>query len=331
MRPRSPKPILRASRVPAFLVSNLTNIYYLTGVQVSAGLVLVSGSTVTLFTDSRYKEAAAKECYPSIIVKDLSDLSKSLSKIRRIGFEAEDVTCERFSQWKRKLKNKKFVQKIGIIEEFRRAKDEQERRKFRRAQRITRQIMKRIPGLLKGGISERELAWKMECFARELGAESLSFEPIVAFGTHTSRPHHHPTSRKLKKGDLVQIDCGARYKGYCADQSRVFFTSDPTDEQRRVFQAVKRAKREAEKLLKPGAVNRTIDRAARAVLKKEGLEELFVHSLGHGVGLEIHEGISLSKNAKKQTLKKHEIVTVEPGVYLPGKFGMRVEDEVIVG
>ncbi|MDP6561596.1 MAG: M24 family metallopeptidase, partial [Candidatus Peribacteraceae bacterium] len=142
--------------------------------------------------------------------------------------------------------------------------------------------------------------------------------------------HHHPTSRKLKKGHIVQIDVGAKVNGYCADQSKIFFTAKKTPLQKKVYSALDRAKSESIKAIKPGVTNHKLDQIARSILKKEGLEQYFTHSLGHGVGLDIHEGASLSQKAKKTKLLKNEIITIEPGVYIPGKFGMRLEDEVIV-
>jgi len=220
---------------------------------------------------------------------------------------------------------------MGVVEEFRRTKNAEELRKFRRAQRITREMLKRVPTLLRRPISERAVAWKLREWAEELGADDLSFEPIVAFGTHTSRPHHRPTHRILQKGHIVQVDVGAIYQGYCADQSAVYFTERMTPLERRVHAAVSDAFETAMECTIPGASTKDLDRTARDVLRKHGFEEYFLHSLGHGVGLEVHEGPNLSSKAPEKKLLKNEIVTIEPGIYLPGKFGMRLETEVIVG
>ena len=330
MRPVKSSEVLKTSKTDVFLVSNLTNIRYLSGVEVSTGFVLIKPKNTILLVDGRYTEAAKKTARKGVKVDDLDSLKKHLKGAKTCAFEAEDVTVARLANWKRKKMNTKFVQSKGVIEEFRRSKEPDELKHFRKAQRITHKMMSRIPKALKTGITEKQLAENIRQWAIELGADELSFDPIVAFGSHTSSPHHHPSSRKLSKGHIVQIDTGARVNGYCADQSRVFFTAAKTPEQKRVYAALQRAKQESEAAIKPGVTNRKIDKIARDILEEENLNKYFTHSLGHGVGLDIHEGVSLSGKAKIQRLLKNEIVTVEPGVYIPGKFGMRLEDEIII-
>ena len=328
MRPNS-RTIIERADIPAFLVTSLVNIRYMTGLDLSAGLLLIRPQLTMLFVDGRYREVASKRAQRGLTVRDWSSLASVLKRIPRCGCEAEDVTLARVRGWKRKFKNTKFIQKEGIIEQFRRQKDSDELRSFRRAQKITHRIMERIPAALTRGITERALAWKLRDWARQLGADDLAFGPIVAFGSNTSQPHHCPANRKLRKRDIVQIDVGARVNGYCADQSRVFFVGKPTQWQQQVYAAVDEAKRAAMEAVLAGVTNHELDKIARAVLKRHKLEKYFVHSLGHGVGLEIHEGVSLSQKAPKMKLLRGEIVTIEPGVYIPGKFGMRLEEEVI--
>lgn len=329
MRP-TPRSLLAALHLPALLVSDLTNIRYVTGLDVSSGLLLVTPRAFTLFLDSRYLEMGEAQAYPDVAIAERDQWEMHMKKVSRCGFESENVTISRLSLWKRKLSNTKFVQSTGVIEEFRRRKDVKELQYLRRAQRITEELLRRIPSRLRIGVTEREVAIDLRRWAEELGADGLSFDPIVAFGTHTSRPHHHPTVRKLKKGHLVQIDVGARFRGYCADRSAVYFTAPPTPLQKKVLTALEEAKSEAKKAVKVGASTHTIDRIARDVLRRHGLDPYFTHSLGHGVGLEIHEGVTLSQKALEQRLLRNEVITIEPGVYLPGKFGMRLEDMVFV-
>lgn len=179
-------------------------------------------------------------------------------------------------------------------------------------------------------MSELELAWEIRSQAAKLGAHELAFESIVAFGKNTSSPHHHPTHTAFKKGDIVQIDMGVKIGGYCSDYSRVFFTSDPTPAQMKAMKALLEAKKAAEAIIKPGIDVRTLDRASRHVLRRHGYTSEFCHSLGHGLGLEIHEGVILSQKSKKTLLRKNEVITIEPGLYFEGEWGMRVEDTVIV-
>lgn len=329
MRPVSPRSLLRHAETPAFLVVHPVNIRYLTGVEVSAGAVLVTQRAVLLFVDPRYREVASG-CARGCSVRDLADLPAAIGRQKFCGFEGESVTVAQRDFWKRTYRGTAFRARRGVVMHFRRSKDAAELRTFRRAQRITQDILHHIPTWLRPGVSERELAWKVRLAASRAGTDTLAFDPIVAFGPHTSHPHHRPTARPLKKGDIVQVDIGARYDGYCADQSRVFFTGRPTPAQERALTAVREAKETAERQVRTSASTHALDRTAREVLRRYGMEDAFVHSLGHGVGLEIHEGVTLSQKRPEEHLVRHEIITIEPGVYFPGKFGIRLEDERIV-
>lgn len=329
MRPSSPTILLRHAKTPAFLVTNLTNIRYLTGVEVSAGAVLFTPRQMLFFVDGRYHEMAAGST-TGCTVRPMDDLARMLRRVQACGCEAETVTLSQRERWKKGFCSTRFFPKHGVVAHFRRDKDPDELRNFRRAQQITHELLKRIPAALRARVTEREIAWKLLEWAIALHADGLAFDPIVAFGSHTSRPHHHPTTRALKKRDIVQIDVGARFGGYCADQSAVFFTGKKTQQQERALAAVQEAKQEAERMVRAGVSTHALDRRARSILKKHGVEEAFSHSLGHGVGLEIHEGVTLSQLRPDEKLLASEIVTIEPGVYFPGKFGIRLEDEVIV-
>lgn len=321
------------------LVTNLVNIRYLTGLDLEHAILLLSGTSATLFVDKRYEDIPA-EIRDSIGILPPRAFRDVLKLRGRIAVESENIPVSKFLFWKKKYPNKKFVLRSGVIEELRRRKSQGELLAITLACNLTKRILRRIPRMLNAAISERELAWQIECLAREGGAEprrsrttvaeSMAFTTIVAFGENTARPHHRPTDRKLGKGDLAQIDMGVVVDGYRSDMSRVYFTGPKTLEQSKAFRALTEAKKSAEKLLKPGATNHALYQAAFSVLKKFGIEKAFPHALGHGVGLEIHEGIRLSKKAKLTTLKQHEVVTIEPGVYFPGKWGMRIEDTIIV-
>jgi len=330
MRPTFPSPILQAAKTNALLVTNLTNIRYLTGITTSYGFVLVRPRQITLYVDDRYIEMAQKKAYKNIAVRNVSLLAPALKRLKECGCEADKVTLSQMRNWKRKYKNTKFVQTVGIIEKFRLQKGPEELRLFRKAQSITHVMMEKVPKALKEGITELELAEKLRSWALKLGADGLSFDPIVAFGSNSSSPHHSPTSRALKVGHIVQIDVGAQYRGYCADQSQVFFTADPTKKQLKAFEAVLRAKDAAIACVQVGATNHELDRIATDVLADYGMADAFTHALGHGVGLDIHEGSSISSHGKKTQLLPGEIITIEPGVYFPGSFGIRLEEEVIV-
>ncbi len=327
-----PKPsqILQKARCRSFLVTDLTNILYLTGLSVSAGCILVTKNRYLFFLDSRYLEAAKKLETGTVRICPLETLPKHLQKLRSIGIEAESITLSRMAVWKKKYKNTKFVQTSGVIEEFRRSKTSREISSIARACSITKSVLRLIPTLLRIGITERDLAWKIETECRKRGADSLAFESIVAFGEHSAIPHHHSTDRKLRKTDVVQIDMGAKFSHYCSDYSRVYFMEKPTRDQAKAMNALRYASAAAMKILKPGVTNRALDLVARSTLKAYGFEKEFSHALGHGVGLDIHEGVTLSSKAPVQQLRKNEVITIEPGLYFPGKWGMRIEETIVV-
>ncbi len=326
----APKTLLRAAKLPALLVSDVVNIRYLTGESFSLARLLVHGSKATLFLDGRYYEGAKHVETTVLRVRPLTQFPEALQKLRRVGLDSVKTTIEEESFMKKKYKNTKFVHYHGVIESFRRTKQGDELKAFRTSQRITRRIMAAVPQWLKLGVREVDIAWNIREAAHKAGAEGLSFDPIVAFGTHTSLPHHSPTTRKLKRDDIVQIDCGVLYHGYCSDQSAVFFTGTPTAKQRKTLVLLKRVMRHCSALAKAGTPPSSLDKVARSMLAKHDLESFFIHSLGHGVGLEIHEAPSVSRRSKEGPLRKGEIITIEPGVYFPGEWGMRVEQEVIV-
>lgn len=322
--------LLSRTSVHSLLVSNLMNIRYLTGMQVSAGLLWVTNKGAVLFVDARYSEMASKRAETDITIAAPQELSTRLAASTSIGFESDDVTVERLGAWKKKLKNKRLVQTKGLIEGLRRQKDPEELRAIKHACRITKHVLSRVPTLLRLGITERELSHALYCDCVKQGAMCMAFETIVAFGENTSRPHHHPTNRILKKGDLVQVDMGASVEGYCSDYSRVFFTDEALPAQKKAYRALKEAKKSAEKLLRPGVLTTTLDREARRVLKLHGFEKEFTHSLGHGLGLDIHEGVTLSERARPMKLLRNEVITIEPGLYFEGEWGMRIEDTIVV-
>ncbi|MBP9850396.1 MAG: aminopeptidase P family protein [Candidatus Peribacteraceae bacterium] len=321
---------LASLSVPAVIISNLTNIRYLTSIQASAGLLLVTKKQVVLFVDSRYSEVASRRAEKGIVIADPTELQRYLSRFKTLGFESDSVTVARLDRWKKQLKNKKFVQIKDFVEGLRAIKDIQELTTLTEACAITKMALRKISSMLRYGMTERELALDIYVYCMNNGADGMAFETIVGFGENTSKPHHRPSDRKLKKGDIVQIDMGAMYRGYCSDYSRVYFTSEPTPKQRKAYRALKEAKKAAEKILRPGVLNTKLDEEARRVLLRHGFDKEFSHSLGHGVGMDIHEGTTLSKRAAPVKLRKNEVVTIEPGLYFKGRWGMRIEDTIVI-
>lgn len=330
MRPTSSKGILERSGTAAFLVTAPQNVRYLSGVNADGGCLLITPHRIQLFVSALSRFQADQFVYAGIVVRDSADLARILVKEKECGFEADHVSVALRASWKKKFPDTKFVPATGVIEFFRRQKDEKELRSMRRAQRITREILRRVPSALRASITEEKLARQLRIWALELGADGMAFDPIVAFGTHTGVPHHVPGSRTLKKGHIVQIDVGASVNGYGSDMSRVFFTVEPTPLQKKIHDILLTAQSRAIDAARPGVTTHALDRLVREILRKHGLEEAFCHSLGHGVGLEIHEGVTLSMKRPEVKLFKDEVIAIEPGVYFPGKFGMRVEDMVFL-
>jgi Xaa-Pro aminopeptidase len=330
MRPASPNVLLKASETPFFLVTSPANLRYLTGIPLHSGALLVTSKKFLLFVDDLSRYTADTQARPGITVRSLSEREKYFADIKFCGIEADRVTLAEKTFWKRRFPSVHFVPKSGIVESFRRDKDAEELRYTRMALKITEELLRRVPAMLRRKITEEKLARQLQIWALELGADGMAFDPIVAFGTNTGCPHHVPTGRLLKKGHVVQIDVGVKYRGYSADLSEVFFTAKPTEPQKNMLALVHEAATAAMKKVKVGASTRDLDTTARAVFKREGVEDAFVHSLGHGVGLEIHEGVSLSSKRPDVKLLKNEVITIEPGLYFPGKWGMRIERMMIV-
>lgn len=313
----------------AFLVTKPVNVRYLSHVSAGNASLLVTKKRYTLFVDALEYEAAKKSAPSFVRVQKYAAIVPAILATSKCAFEEDDISVARLKKWKKQFPHVTFVGSQGCIEHYRRTKDAHELKSILHANTMTEDILARIPSILRTGTTEKEVAWTIECWARELGGEGMGFPTIVAFGTHTSRPHHHPTNKKLKKRDIIQIDMGIIADGYTSDRSAVYFIGKPTEKQVKVLSALEEAKNAGIESIAIGVACSEPDRIARSVLKKYGLEKEFIHSLGHGVGLEVHEGVSLSSRSK-DTFMEHEVVTVEPGVYFEGKWGMRLEDMVIV-
>jgi Xaa-Pro aminopeptidase len=328
MRP-SASALLTRCRVPAFLISDLLNIRYITGLDASSALLLATKQGYVLYIDPRYAETARQDVRKTVRIRDIDRLGDDLKRHKTCGFEEDNVTVARLRRWKTQFPNTKFVRIGPVLDDFRRTKDVAEQSLIRKAIRITEQLLARLPGALRPGVTERAVGALLEVWARELGADELAFPPIVAFGPHTSRPHHHPTDRVLKKNDIVQIDVGARYKGYCADMAKVFFAGKPTARQLAVHSAVLEAKDAVIAAAAPGTSVHALCTISADILKRARLPAL-PHALGHGVGLDVHEGVTLSERRKDVKLQKNEAIAIEPGAYFAGKFGMREEETIII-
>ena len=326
---------LAEGRLDALLVTSLPNVHYLTGFSGSAGVLLATMRNSVLFTDPRYDLQAhdqVRDSRVTIVNGDaLAAAAKraNRSRLDRLGFESGAVTVETHKRLKELLPQKRLVPAAAWIETLRIVKDEGEIEQIRQAVALSSRAFSETLPLLWPGILEMEVAAEIEYRMRRYGAEQPSFETIVAFGPRTALPHARAGARALKPGECILMDLGAILNGYVSDMTRTVFLGRPSRKASRIYQAVLEAQKEAEETVRAGVECAAVDRAARRVLERYGYERYFTHSTGHGVGREIHELPRIGK--KQQTLlPERAVITVEPGVYLPGFGGVRIEDVVVV-
>ncbi|MGW0198898.1 M24 family metallopeptidase [Nonomuraea sp. NPDC003201] len=312
--------LLPAREVTALLVTSPVNVRYLTGLVSSNAAVLVrADGTALLATDNRYIEVARTLDVPSV---EAYDVESALVE-PGAGIEAAWMSVATY----RRL-GEGLVPLEPVVELLRAVKDEGELELLRTACEITDQAFADISGKIVPGITERDLARLLDNRMTELGADKPAFDTIVAAGENGAIPHHAPSGRELRAGDLVTIDFGARYQGYHADMTRTVCLGPPTDWQREIYALVAEAQRAGRHALAPGAGAREVDAAARTVIEDAGYGSRFRHGLGHGVGLEIHEEPFLGPS-RTGRLEDRVPITVEPGVYLPGRGGVRIEDTLV--
>ena len=319
---------LRASLEEPLLVSNPVNVRYLTGFASSNAALLVEPERVRLFSDFRYAEAArAVEGVEFVetkrsVVAALAELLEG-----KVGFEADAVS---HTAWETlKAGGLALVPRRGLVEALRAVKDEGELDATRHAGEITSEAYARFAEERFVGRTERDLAWRLDGLFHELGAQAPAFETIVASGPNGARPHARPTDREIGAGETVVIDAGAMVASYCADCTRTFATGPLPDELKDAYAACLEGQLAGLEAVRAGVTGVDADAAAREKIEAAGLGEKFGHGLGHGVGLEVHEAPRLSREST-DTLAAGNVVTVEPGVYLEGLGGIRIEDLVIV-
>jgi Xaa-Pro aminopeptidase len=328
---------IRAAELDALLVSNLVNVRYLTGYTGSNGLALVGPQTLAFLTDFRYVEQAAAEVDPAFERREvprnlLEGVEQALPGGElRLGFEAAHLAVAQHEKLRELLPARvELAPSTRLVEELRAVKEPAEVERIRAACRLADEALEALLARGLAGRSERELALALEWEMRTRGARRASFEPIVAAGPHGALPHATPRERAIAHGELVVIDWGAELDGYCSDCTRTLAAGElPDEDAREVYELVARAQRAGLEAVRAGAGAREVDGAARRLIEDGGHGEHFGHGLGHGVGLEVHEGPTLNAHSE-DTLRAGHVVSVEPGVYLPGRLGVRIEDLVLV-
>jgi Xaa-Pro aminopeptidase len=336
--------LLPSHGVDALLVSGPENRRYLSGFTATDpdwGMLLITAQEAFLLTDFRYQAWAHQEVREFKVCIYKVDLAETLGEhlkdlqVRSLGFEAAHLTYRQYQRLTQNVSRAGLTvawQPLeGLVEGLRQQKSDAELAIMRRALELTETVMLQVAGKLTPGLTERQVAWEIEKRLREGGAEGMAFPPIVAAGANSARPHHHPGEYRLKAGEPIIIDMGARIDGYCADMTRTFVIGPADEHFRKIYSLVRRAQARAEAELKAGMDSLAGDGLAREVIAAGGYGEAFGHSLGHGVGLAVHESPSLSPSeARRCVLPAGCVVTVEPGIYLTGWGGVRLEDMVLL-
>jgi Xaa-Pro aminopeptidase len=350
--------ILERERLDGILVSHQPNITYLSNSPSSDSYLLLTPKQSFFITDSRYYQQARLSLNP-VRKKSSNTLTgtrgKKLSngvrgfnikligesvfntiahltldaKIKRLGFEARNLDVAQYQKIKKLIHPVRFISTQGLIEEFRELKEAGEIAKIKKAVKIAAKALSYARRIIRPGLREIEIAAELERFIRYNGGRATSFETIVASGKNSSFPHHLTCNRKIKRGESLFIDIGVDYQGYKSDLTRTFFLGKIPSGISKIYDIVRQAQIQAINRVKPGMKICQIDKCARQHIAKEGYGGFFTHSLGHGIGLEVHEFPFISAN-NKTALETGMTFTVEPGIYLPNKFGIRIEDDVLV-
>ena len=319
-------------KADCLIVTKPANVACVTGFMGDDSWAMVLPRKVVLVTDSRYTEQARAECSKcSIIVrkdamaKAIAGLLRNLRGIKTAAVEKSTSIAD-FEGLKKHLPCR-VKPAGGVVESARRAKDAGEIAAIRAAAKIAARAFGQVLRRLRTGLTENELAGILDFDIRKLGGQS-AFDTIVAFGPNASKPHHRPTGRKLGKNDAILIDFGVRLNGYCCDITRCFAVGKPSESFNKVYAAVNEARLAALKMVRAGVEIKRVDAAAKAVIRKHGLP-VYGHGTGHGLGLEVHEMPSVSAKSEGK-LQAGDVITIEPAVYIPGKLGVRIEDDVLV-
>ncbi|NOU97693.1 M24 family metallopeptidase [Paenibacillus sp. LMG 31456] len=327
--------VMQEQGLQALLITNGVNRQYLTGFTGSSGYVLLTEAKAYLLTDFRYMSQAPVQAVHYEVVehapKPMETVRALLTKhgISKVGFEKMDMTYGTYLSTAEALQGIELVATGGLVERLRLVKDAAELDVMKEAADLADRTFTHILPFLKPGVKELDIALEIEFFVRKNGAASTSFETIVASGERSALPHGKASDRILQMNEFVKLDYGAYYKSYCSDITRTIVLGKPTDKHKEIYNIVLEAQLTALDKIKPGMTGQQADAIARDVIKQHGYGEFFGHGLGHGLGMEIHEAPRLSTQGDV-VLTPGMTVTVEPGIYLPGFGGVRIEDDIVI-
>lgn len=324
---------LKEKSLDACIIEDSLDLYYLTGLSLSLGQLWISQNAVLLLVDSRYYESVRIQFpFPSALTSE-EEIQRFIVKntIVKVGFDSAKTSFQDAEDLKKKGEGALKWEPIpSLTGDLRKIKDSKEIDLLKKSAALLWQGYLYVKTILKEGISEKEVAKRFEIFCLEKGADALSFDPIIAFGENSAFPHYRAGERKLKKGDIVLIDIGVVFQKYCSDMTRVVFFGAPDPLLVEWLDFVIRANQAAIQRCSQNVSFKELDLAARSVLKEAKVEPYFVHSLGHGIGLEVHEAPRIKFDIEGGLVKTGMVFTVEPGLYLPGRGGVRYEDMVIM-
>ncbi|MEN9654761.1 MAG: aminopeptidase [Chlamydiota bacterium] len=316
----------------ALIIEHPIDLLYLTHLPMSAGKLIVLRHEAKLLVDGRYFETARSQALCPVFLLSSDAIKQALGQAHTIAFDSATTSVEAFDQWQKQIPGAKWVKTPFPTQTMRSIKEPSEIEHLKKAARLTWDGHKHVISLLREGISEEELAFAFEMFCRQKGASRLSFESIIAFGENSALPHHRSSRRTLKQGDTVLIDVGAVVDGYAGDLTRVVFFGAPNPLIASDWELLKETQAKAVAMVKPGIRLGDIDAWVRETFRKHKVDDLFVHNLGHGIGLEVHEfpRIRYDGHNADTIAKPGMVFTIEPGLYRPGIGGVRYEDTVLV-
>jgi Xaa-Pro aminopeptidase len=327
---------LQKRKLDALLVSSLVHIRYLTGFTGSNALLIIAKRSAVFISDVRYVHQAKLEvegCARIIITKlglyEEAAKRDLLDSARRVGFESQQVTYAQYRVLRRLFPSVSFASTSEIAEEVMLAKDEREIANIRKAVRISDQVFEKILGIIQPGMCELDVSAEISYLQKTLGAERDAFETIVASGDRSAFPHARASQNKIKSGDLLTLDFGCVVDGYHSDITRTIVVGKVTMRAKRLYEVVRDAQQEAINAARAGMWAKDLDAVARACITRRGFGKFFTHSLGHGLGLRIHERPKVSQLSKER-LRSGSVITIEPGVYVPEFGGVRIEDDVLL-
>jgi Xaa-Pro aminopeptidase len=325
--------------IDAFLISQPENLYYLSGCEGLEGYLLITADQAVIVTDFRYIEQARRQSPEFDLFRISGKMAEWLPAlltdrcIKSLGFESGFATVAFYEQLSAILKNlpvrPTLVPVNGLVENLRAVKDMEEIVNIEKAARITDAVLAHIETILEPGLTEKQLAWMIEKYMREQGSQSVPFELIVAAGPNGALPHARPSDRLIKAGEPIVVDIGSRYNFYGSDLTRTLCIGQPDDTFKKVYEIVLKAQMAAIENIRPGMTGAEADAIARQVISKAGYGESFGHGLGHGIGLTTHENPHVSLNST-DILTDGMVFTIEPGIYLSGWGGVRIEDDIVI-